>query len=242
MIDLSPNKVTPLLKALAMLLFIALPFAGFWVGVEYTSQRSVSIKSNNLINDKATYSAAEQAVIEGNYVGSPGAKVGTIHDFRNLPDEIPYDINAVPRYFLTDNVSVNIPRTIKVPQGAYIQFFLKDDKNDLVRMLPGSDVSPFDVSNFNYSQSWRPADTVDGMNQVVQPAESGLYSYVYVIAKPPVYPQDLEKGTPPPSFQFSTYENKKLLNVQGVVRDVIEVGEIGDPFEVINTVPEQVKG
>ena len=32
MIDFSPKKVTPLSKGLAMMLFIALPFAGFWLG------------------------------------------------------------------------------------------------------------------------------------------------------------------------------------------------------------------
>jgi hypothetical protein len=45
--NLSLNKVTPLSKALAMLLFIALPFVGFWLGVEHKNDKleNLNIKS-----------------------------------------------------------------------------------------------------------------------------------------------------------------------------------------------------
>tara|TARA_Y100000590_G_C15287214_1_gene851108 strand:- start:106 stop:564 length:459 start_codon:yes stop_codon:yes gene_type:complete len=44
--DFSLNKVTPLSKVLAMILFIALPFTGFWLGKKYCADNT-----NTLIDE-----------------------------------------------------------------------------------------------------------------------------------------------------------------------------------------------
>lgn len=46
--DFSPDKVTPLSKALAMMLFVALPFIGFWMGYNFGSKNSSSAGDRDL--------------------------------------------------------------------------------------------------------------------------------------------------------------------------------------------------
>lgn len=47
------TTVTPFSKALAMILFILLPFAGFYLGMKYQQQISVSVSNNNLSQSNA---------------------------------------------------------------------------------------------------------------------------------------------------------------------------------------------
>jgi hypothetical protein len=50
------NKVTPFSKYLAMLLFITLPFAGFYIGTEYGKQLGISTTVDTLIVPPVTVS------------------------------------------------------------------------------------------------------------------------------------------------------------------------------------------
>jgi hypothetical protein len=112
---------TPLSKYLAMAVFIALPFVGFWVGVEYGQSHQVSSSKETLTN------RAESEDVFG---------VSTFEDVESPLDKDAGELN--PRMNLAESwlyTNERLGFTIRVPNMVGQSFVVEDAENRTVTFL-----------------------------------------------------------------------------------------------------------
>ncbi len=127
------NRVTPLSKYLAMALFVILPFAGFWLGVEYALKQHVVpeylvVQSGDLEEQKELIQQNADTTV----ISSADSKISSGWRMFNSPDDV---------------FSISFPTSFEVYDGTEDFIYHRDDgistkNSEFYILCDGSRVSP----------------------------------------------------------------------------------------------------